>query len=144
MPPLHWLVQQSLGTVQVAPSGLHWLMHVPCAQTPLQHSLKFMQPPPFGVQGGAQMPPEQLPEQQFAPLAHIWPFGTHIVMQFAPQILTASCTQMVSQALLQQNGSCAHTDAGHGPQLWLIGPSAMQTSWHMGGMGGPQTPFALH
>jgi hypothetical protein len=129
--------------MHVAPSGLHWVMHVPCAQTPLQHSLKFMHEPPFGWQGGAQMPPEQFPEQQFGPLAHIWPFGTHIIPQFAPQRFTASCTQIPSQAFVQQKGSCAHTVVGHGPQFWLIGPSCMQTSWHIGGIGGPQV-LLLH
>jgi hypothetical protein len=124
-------VQHCDGDEHVAPSGLHWLMHVPCAQTPLQHSEKFMQPDPFGWQGGWQTPPTQLPEQQFGPLAHMPPSCVHIIPQFAPHMFVASWTQMLSHAVWQQNGSCWQTVAAQGLHPGFCGPSCWQTSWHI-------------
>jgi hypothetical protein len=88
--------------MHVAPFGLHWLTHVPCAQTPLQQSEKFAHPLPFGAQGGEQTPALQLPEQQFGPLAHMPPSWMHVIPQFAPQRFVASWTQMLSHAVVQQ------------------------------------------
>jgi hypothetical protein len=120
--------------MQLAPFGLHCLMHVPCAQTPLQQSPKFMHPPPFGVHGGEHTPPLQLPEQQFGPLAHMPPFWTHIIPQFAPQRFVASWTQMLSHWLLQQNGSCPHTVPEHALHPGISGGPCWQTSWQTPGL----------
>jgi hypothetical protein len=84
----------------------------------------------------------QVPLQQSGPAMQGPPFGVHW-LHCAPQSCTASETQMLSQAPLQQNGSWAQTCWTHAPHCGPSATPSTQTSCGQGGGGGPHVPL-LH
>jgi hypothetical protein len=100
--------QHSGSSLQSAPSGEQAASQTPPLQLPEQHSNELPHMPPSGVHAFWQTPPTQVPLQQLGPVMQGPPLGVHW-LHCAPQICSASETQMLSHEPWQQNGSWAHT-----------------------------------
>jgi len=116
--------------------------HVPPLHWPLQHWVGELHDAPSGKQAA---PPQtlllQAPPQQVLPVMQPPPSGVHVV-QFCPQIVCTSFTQMPSHALWQQKPSAAQIFATHGLQVAASAEPCTQTSCaHV--TTGPQT-LLLH
>ena len=131
MPPEHWPLQQSMGELHMAPSGLHVEPHVPAEHVLLQHSLKATHDAPSGLHGGSQMPLLQLLLQHSTSTVHIEPTGLH-GPHGRPQTVVTSWTHNESHCALQQNGSVWQIWATHGSHPGESSSPAEHLSWGQG------------